>query len=151
MRRITLIIASIILLCNISFGQHIDWQPQQQSYITYSDDHKIMFDSGNGFLSGKYELLADGRTLTYEVTVNVESWYNIWEFSIYAQLDEYTTEPVWWDDFYSPYPFMGVKTFSGSMYLDYTTVKPFYLTVQSLSYDVPSGFILDIFGNYYPE
>src|SRR5690606_7762135 len=127
MKTLVLTIASVLLLCDISFGQLIDWgYNAPSSYVTYSDDTKLIFDSGDGRISGEYQLQADGRTLTYEVTVNVAPYETMAEFSIHAELDEYHTEPSWWDVLYVPYPYTGSKTFSGSTYLDYTVSKPFY-------------------------
>lgn len=151
MKRITLIIASIILLCNISFGQRIEWWENVGSnYVTYYDDNKLTFDSGDGKFSGKYELLSDGHTLTYEVTVNLAFWEEVDEFSIHAELDEPHTESAWWDVLYTPYPYTGSKTFSGSVYLNYTEPKPFYAHVGALfRYD--PNFSFYVFPTYYPN
>lgn len=150
MKRITLIIASIILLCNISFGQRIEWEVGSDPRITYYDDTKLTFDSGYGRFSGKYELLPDGRTLTYEVTMNMAYWEYVHEFSIYAGLDEFTLDPPFWDILYAPYPYFGSKTFSGSVYLNYTEPKPLYTMVECLLLNDPN-ISFYVFATYYPN
>lgn len=151
MKRITLMIASIILLCNISFGQRIEWWAGSDPYVTYYDDTKLTFDSGDGRFFGEYELLSDGRTLTYKVTVNTDvEEEEMHEFTIYAQVDEYTTDPAWWDIFYSPYLYVGSKTFTGSFYLDYTSPQAFMANVTCLFVNAPHS-TLYLNPTYYPN
>ena len=141
----------MLLLSNISFGQRIEWEVIQSSDVTYSDDTKLTFASGNGIISGTYELLSDGKTLTYEVTINPHISGDIYEVGVSAQLDEYTTEPEWWYYLLRPYT-LGTHTFSGSVYLDYEEPKPFVMSVDYLHLE-PNGEAAGFhtFGNYYPE
>ncbi|PRD54249.1 hypothetical protein [Sphingobacterium gobiense] len=152
MKTILLTIASILILSNICFGQRIEWYGGYPSnYVTYSDDTKLVFDSGDGIISGSYELLSDGRTLQYEVNINPHVIGSIYEVVVSASLDEPTTEPAWWDYYYQPYN-LGAKTFSGSIYLNYDEPKPFAAIVGYLSLE-PNWMIryFDIYSTYYPD
>jgi hypothetical protein len=152
MKTIVLTIASILLLLlsNISFGQRIEWWAGSNPYVIHESSHVLGFQSPDGRFWGEFRLLPDGRTLKYEVTVNVGQFEIIDEFSIYAQVDEYTTAPAWWDILYTPFPYNTTTTFSGSYYLNYTEPQPFCAMVECLFVDAPNvGFW--VFPTYYPE
>lgn len=152
MKSFILTIASILLLCNISFGQRIEWNvDSSHPYVIYVDQSKIAFSSPDGIISGWYELLSDGRTLQYEVTIAPHVSGPIYEVGVSAFLDEATTEPAWWDYLYQPYTF-GHDYFYGSVYLDYDEPKQFVTAVSYLNL-APNWMDRSFwtFSTYYPE
>ncbi|WP_437918789.1 hypothetical protein [Sphingobacterium sp. LRF_L2] len=149
------IIFSILLLwiSTTAFGQTIDWSDFHFSAppggTLYHDNSTLYYDSGDGKLSFTYELLHDGRTLNYEINVNVPtSSSNYWFYSG-AYEDDYMGAQFWNLDY--PSYALGTQTFSGSIYLDYTAPTPvgFHTGIETTSGAWESWGGL-VFATYYP-
>ncbi|NGM64591.1 hypothetical protein [Sphingobacterium sp. SGR-19] len=136
-------------MSNISFGQRIEWWVGSSPYVTYYDDYTLIFDTGDGILSGQYELLSDGRTITYEVTVNPPTGAEVTEFYTYALYDMPNAGPNWWDIWNQPHTIPGPKTYSGSFYLSDTEPVYFFLSNGYNTIDVSHYFYFS--GEYQPN
>jgi len=135
------------------FAQRIEWYensniPEKGAY-TYVDSTTLVYNSGDGKLNYTYQLLYDGRTLNYEINVNLPtSSTNYWFFSG-AYVDDYMGDQFWNLD-YPIYTF-GMQTYTGSVYLDYSVPTPIGLhtgiETTSTLYELWGGLI---FATYYP-
>ena len=149
MKTVVLTIASVLLLCNSSFGQRIEWYVSSNPYVTYYDDHTLTFDSGDGILSGMYELLYDGRTINYEVIVTPPTGAEVTEFYAYAFYDAPNMGPYWWDIWNQPHTESEPTMYSGSFYLTDTEPIYFFLNHGYFSTDVSHDFYFT--GEYQPD
>lgn len=127
-------IFNFVLLCMSTtiFAQRMEWHINSSQLnkgsFTHVDSTLLIYDSGDGGLQFTYQLMNDGKTLNYEVIVNVPST-GTYDFATYAY-DE--TNYIWWGsdwDVYHP-SLSGYQYYSGSIYLDYTT--PVHMVISSI-------------------